>query len=96
MQWEFAGSLPKVSEACQEFVGSSPKGLEAYRDFAESLPKVSEACWEFARSLLGLRRVFAGRRPRDSSEDRRGLPKSLSGVTVGPLKLAIVPLVPYF
>ncbi|RWW12925.1 hypothetical protein GW17_00023390 [Ensete ventricosum] len=84
MRWELAerltGSLPKVSEACWEFSKSLSKGSEACREFAGRLPKVSEACWEFVGSLPGWRREFAGRRPRDSQEDRWGLSKSLSRV----------------
>ncbi|RZS24108.1 hypothetical protein BHM03_00057140, partial [Ensete ventricosum] len=59
---------------------------ELAKRLTERLSKVSWAYQEFTesssgviRSLPGRYREFVGRRPRDSPEDRRGLPKSLPG-----------------
>ncbi|RWW67788.1 hypothetical protein BHE74_00024734 [Ensete ventricosum] len=90
------GSLSKVLKACWEFAGSSLKGSDACREFTKSLSKVLEARCEFAESLLKVieslpvwRREFARRRPKDSSEDHRGLSKSLTRVMRALLDLMV-------
>ncbi|RWV94175.1 hypothetical protein GW17_00043312 [Ensete ventricosum] len=86
MQWELAGSLPKVSEACHEFVESSLKVigslLERRRGFArhnqETCRKFARGCQEKCQELgrPGARREFA----RSSSKRIEKLIRSMSGV----------------
>ncbi|RRT66141.1 hypothetical protein B296_00002550 [Ensete ventricosum] len=74
-------SLSGVRRELIEGIG----GLQGVRrELAEDI----EACWEFIGSLPkvigslpGWHREFIGRRPRDSSEDRQRLPKSLPEAT---------------